>query len=454
MNLSIIQIAIISRICIIIIQFLSNILIPDHDAGVFQSPQSSVPKKSGDWIIQFVFGGLRRWDAEYFLHIAEYGYTYENTLAFYPLFPIFVGGVTNLLLRVITFISFRELALLVAVVLNFCFFIRSAVTLNNLSNLVLKSQWKSKVAVILFCFNPASIFFTAPYSESLYSWLSFSSMELVLKGSLTCSIPLALSVLTRSNGLLNLGYLIFFNIKRFCFKPLSFINWISFAISVFIVFFQFGIFQTYIYNLFCIKKDFRFAGHIIKYAIKENLVLAGNKTDLSSPWCLNTVPMAYSYIQSQYWDVGFLKYFELKQIPNFLLAFPMISFMLIKSFQFVKSNFKNCINMGLVKSDFSIYPFFLHGLLLTIFCTFFIHVQVTTRMIASSTPIFYWFCSDLFCKRKSKMKRISSLKERVYYIIYLLEPNDAYIERLIVLLWFLVYFVIGTVLFSNFLPWT
>lgn len=452
MNLSIIQIAVISRICILIIQFLSNILIPDHDAGVFQSPQSSAPKKTGDWIIQLVFGGLRRWDAEYFLHIAEYGYTYENTLAFYPLFPLFVGGVTNLLLRVITFISFRELALLVAVVLNFWFFIRSAITLNNLSNVVLKNQWKSRVAVILFCFNPASIFFTAPYTESLYSWLSFSSMEMVLKNSVTCSIPLGLSVLCRSNGLINLGYLFYFNLKRTLNRTSILRNSLIFAASVFIVFFQFGIFQTYIYNLFCIKKDFRFAGHIIKYAIKENLVLAGNKTDLSSPWCLNRVPMAYSYIQSHYWDVGFFKYFELKQIPNFLLAFPMISFMLFKSLQFVKNNFKNCLKLGFVKGDFSIFPFVLHGLFLTIFCFFFVHIQVTTRMIASSTPVFYWFCSDFFGKQKSKGK--TNFKNKILLFIYSLGPKDFYIQRLIILLWFLIYFVIGTVLFSNFLPWT
>ena len=42
------------------------------------------------------------------------------------------------------------------------------------------------------------------------------------------------------------------------------------------------------------------------------------------PWCEKIPPSIYNWVQSRYWEVGFLKYWTLNNLPLFLLAGPMI----------------------------------------------------------------------------------------------------------------------------------
>lgn len=47
---------------------------------------------------------------------------------------------------------------------------------------------------------------------------------------------------------------------------------------------------------------------------------AGNER----PWCGTALPSIYSFVQSYYWNVGFLRYWTLSNLPLFALATPMI----------------------------------------------------------------------------------------------------------------------------------
>lgn len=42
------------------------------------------------------------------------------------------------------------------------------------------------------------------------------------------------------------------------------------------------------------------------------------------PWCARRVPSIYAHVQSTYWNVGAFQYYQWKQIPNFLLAAPAL----------------------------------------------------------------------------------------------------------------------------------
>ncbi|KAF7270787.1 hypothetical protein GWI33_016292 [Rhynchophorus ferrugineus] len=71
------QLAYFSRIFLIVLQFLANQAIPDHDAKVFQYLAEKNTTKY-DKIIEYLFGGFIRWDAQYFMHISNLKHLYIN----------------------------------------------------------------------------------------------------------------------------------------------------------------------------------------------------------------------------------------------------------------------------------------------------------------------------------------------------------------------------------------
>ncbi|GJQ70311.1 putative cytochrome p450 [Trypoxylus dichotomus] len=92
---NIIKYAVGSRLTIFFLQLLSNIFIPDHNANVFIYPKQNVSNTNADNVMFMMFDGFTKWDAQYFIHVALYGYTHENTIAFFPLYPLTISTRTN-----------------------------------------------------------------------------------------------------------------------------------------------------------------------------------------------------------------------------------------------------------------------------------------------------------------------------------------------------------------------
>lgn len=466
MPTNITKLAIFSRLFVIFLQCISNHLFEDHNAeDVFRAPFDPLKKKKCDTIVEFLLGGFRRWDAEYFLHISEHGYSYENVLAFFPLYPLCIKLLRFGLINVTPFLSVRALSLLIGIIINVIFFAKAANALYELARKVLRDQRKAEVATVLFCFNPASIFFAAPYSESLYSWLSFSLMLKCFEdiNSVLIIVPLSLSILCRSNGLINIGFVAYYGLKKMFSQStvLSFITIFLKVISILVIIaFHFGLMQVYNYYLFCLKKNFSFPEFIKEFAVKNDLVLAGNRTSESiSPWCSSNFPISYSYVQDYYWDVGFLKYFEVKQIPNFLLALPIVLIILVNSFKFFRRNQAYCLRLGIFNlkpsvlrathiADQNQFVFVAHAIAMTIFCVLCIHVQVTTRILCSSNPMIYFFSASYFVKNFDQHKKKDDGEVNLFDIKRLNNTQK------LILCYFLGYYTVGTILFSNFLPWT
>ena len=123
----------------------------------------------------------------------------------------------------------------------------------------------------------------------------------------------------------------------------------------------------------------------------------------------------YSAVQRTYWNVGFLRYYKVKQIPNFLLACPIICvsiFTLVTLSRKLHSlyddsaqkgkndTFKPLLSSYYRRSHRAVRVCFLcatscvgrhliHLLLVTLVGVLVAHVQIITRLICSSCPIIY-----------------------------------------------------------------
>ncbi|KAH9500489.1 hypothetical protein Btru_072065 [Bulinus truncatus] len=542
-----------SRLFIILLQFVANFLLPDHDAKVFNPPPEPNDNSWIHHLITCLFGGLQRWDAIYFTHIIQYGYTYENSVAFFPLYPLVVAS----LAKVVSFgvLNFRICVLLMGIVLNIALFVVTSLLLYRLGKMVLKTDKIAFYASLLFCINPASIFMSAVYSEIMYTFFLIAALvALNMKKKIISSFLLGLSIFTRSNGLAGIGFIVHnvinSSINQFCeiksassklsnLRTLRLLAGLMFKTVLEIIFYSslcaipFFIFQYYVYHLFC-QEPPELPKHVIDYGRSQGYKIAG---DEPSPWCNATIPLSYSYIQKHHWNVGFLKYYTFKQMPNFLLAFPVV-LLSIRTCMFyfqlnplsfyclgfrhssqsskerffvaratkdtvleeqkkrkklfldkIMDDYADCqwdeVNSNKVNSSSSdqcidLIVYVCHLTFLTVFGCFFMHIQVLTRMLFSSSPLLYWYASTLFINgnRGQKLSRapnnkrsgsdclkqgiiIPHLLQSLFSMFKLSFISEAFknwyylnFEFRAIFIYFLTYFFLGTIMFSNFLPWT
>ena len=479
--------AITTRLFIIFLQFIFNLVCPDHDADAFRSPRNPREENSiFDSMVTLLFGGLVRWDAQYFIHIAKYGFTYENTLVFFPLYPMTIRCIAMVLRIVLFILNEHSVIILTAVFINFICFVRSVMILYDLSRVVLKDTHLAYKAAILYCLNPASIFFTAAYSESMFAYLTFRSMLASVESDPNIFLPLSLSTLTRSNGLSNLGFPAYEWLKNmkntsmpnfyseFRFYPSKwslifdlrhiFLSFCQFMTVIILSSVPLAFFHVYNYTKFCTQTNVTdLPPHVMHYAIDNNLVLPGNSR---MPWCDSPIPVSYSYIQDKYWNVGFLRYYQIKQIPNFVLAFPILYIMLKFNIRFLREHRNELSSLGLMKetnqkettskSDYPIemFPFVIHGLLLSCFCILLVHIQVSTRLLCSASPLMYWYLAFAlsYKTRSSDFEHANNLCSK--WKVFLFTQKRYSVNDILILVYFVGYIVVGTFMYSNFLPWT
>ena len=339
--------------------------------------------------------GLARWDGQYYTEIAEFGYLKPEHTAFFPLYPSFINQ----------FIHIADPVLIGVLLNNLIFFPLSSIYVYKIAALLEPEEAKvssvGKSAFLLFLYNPATIFFSAVYTESLFSCLTFIGIFYWMKkehfSAFTCFV---MSAFTRSNGFINAGFFCYHFLDGLMRKKIYW-NKISYILSCFT---PFLLYQLYILWEFC-------AGELNIPEILLSLFSFLNPTPHKNgaAFC-NDLTLPFSHVQKSNWENGFLSYWKVKKIPNFLLFAPCFIF----TIRFASNNLQNFYSRYFVHA--------VHLSFLAFYALFFMHVEVGTRMIMSSSPILYiWYA-------KHHKKQF--------------------------LLYGVLYTFLGLILFTNWYPWT
>ncbi|NXX96596.1 PIGV mannosyltransferase, partial [Centropus bengalensis] len=477
-------------------QALFNLLIPDHAAPPPSPPRLSEP---GPWdaLLEPPPRGLSRWDAEHFLFIAERPPPYEHNWAFFPLYPLTLRapppGALWPLQRVL---QLRSRLPPPPVLLNSLFSILAASALYPPPCAVLSSRRLAFLAALLSPPPPANVFLAAAYSESMFSPPPLHAMWQLEKGQ-SCLSGLLFSLASgvRANGVINAGFLppppcksfalhlrVGSGSVRMLWKQLLGVAAPAVLTSAGVPP-PFAWFQFSAYGRFCVPSPP--PPPAVPKPLRQLALDKGYPPPpphgVQPPWCSHRFPLIPPPIQDVYWNVGFLRYFELTPPPNFLLALPVTILGSWAAPPPRTANPRHCLTLGLERRNpppegkpragFCCPAVFVYApppTVLLVFGFFCMHVQVLTRFLGSSSPVLYWFSAHLLQEYEPWLWSEGS--DNPPPPPHALQGGNGTLENPVVRLlknfrlinplskcllgFFSAYWLLGLVLHCNCLPWT
>ncbi|KAI8972719.1 GPI mannosyltransferase 2 [Pilobolus umbonatus] len=407
------QFAATSRLITIVLGVLSYFIAGSYDS----SAEIQLESSSHHPLLPFL-----RWDGLYFLDIAEHGYVYEQATAFFPGVP-FMSRVLayTVYLPLQTYIGLRHTLLLSGITLSNVSFVLAAGALYKLTLTLLPNNKRlSALSAIAFCLSPPAMFMSSFYTESMFALLTFTGMRwMAEKRHFQAALLWGLASAVRSNAVVYCGFfaydLVWIPLIK---KHKSLVtNVVKALVYSLLVCSGFIVFQYYAYTVFCV---------------------------LDRPWCSNRIPLLYSFVQKEYWDVGFMKYYQIKEIPNFLLASPIIVISILGLKTFIEHNPTRFLSIGTLNSPtdedkLEESSYFSDSLAVYMYLWCFLlfysmtsmHVQVIIRFFTSLPP-FYWYIAYLWDEGYRNGKNIGKANMTLGY--------------------FVLYGLVSIVLFSSFLP--
>ncbi|KAI9319934.1 GPI mannosyltransferase 2 [Dichotomocladium elegans] len=210
------------------------------------------------------------------------------------------------------------------------------------------------------------------YTESPFALLSFLGMLwYVEKQYVWAALVWGLASGIRSNAIVYTGFFIYDLILR---KPTAKSVFLA-CMCCSLTMAGFGMFQYYGYRSFCL----------------------GSSIEPRRPWCTSMPPLLYSFVQKHYWGNGFLAYYETKQIPNFLIAMPILCLSVAGIVRYARQDWHAFVwTLGLNDQErWKKSPFIYLWSALTAYSATCMHIQVIVRFFTSLPPL-YWYIAQVW----------------------------------------------------------
>ncbi|KAL1528603.1 hypothetical protein AB1Y20_009941 [Prymnesium parvum] len=461
--------AALSRFLVLSLAVISDLLLPDH------APQGALHYAfAADCRVAPLLRPFTRWDSAHFLEVAQNGWRHEWSHAFFPLYPLMTRALAALLAP-FTSLCTQEAFVVAGLLLSNTAFVVAACSLHELGKHVLRDAQLAHRAALLFCVAPASIFFSSLYSESVFAAATFGGLLLLELGSpWTACLVLAAGSGCRANGLLNAPLILYHAAcssarrrrgdRRQAWPAVGEALQLVAQLASVVV----G------YRRLCGASTTRSGWGAAALAAEGTHEIADpspTPTGLAatpSSWCDDRIPDAYSHVQEAYWNVGFLRYFQSRQLPNFILATPALLLCLdacrtvraqlvwrwrdtslsdklldVLRMPSMKGRTQHLKGDALSAEQAARVAVYIgQWAVLSAIAFFFSHIQITTRLVGAACAPLYWHMAILSQPPRAYKKSKRPLLK------WKLEG------RVLVHAHSLIYVFAGTVLHANFFPWT
>ncbi|EME44970.1 glycosyltransferase family 76 protein [Dothistroma septosporum NZE10] len=337
---------------------------------------------------------LTRWDAIYYTSISERGVVYEQEWAFNSAFPK-----TTRLMSQVFLSGICDSHALAGILLSHLMHFIAVLVLYQLTETIFPAgRGKRKeiafIAACLHTLSPAGLFMSAPYGESTFAAANFTGMFCYARAAqnrdsegrvstriaaytLCSGLAFSAAALIRGNGLLS-GLVFAWDAAAYLEQVPSMlrgqslssvVHLVSTLLAGMLIALAYALPQVDAYLHYCTGNDDR-------------------------PWCSQSIPSIYTWVQSHYWGVGFLRYWTLSNLPLFALAAPTLLVLTATGTIALRQRFystsynENAGHNEMHRFVRLIARFALPQMVLAVLAASSFHVQIINR-ISSGYPVWY-----------------------------------------------------------------